>query len=818
MNLDNILPLVSRPSRYIDGELNSFKPKENPTARICLCFPDIYEIGASGLGIEILYHLINDKTDASAERCYCPDTDMEQKLRESKLPLFALESKRPLKEFDIIGFTLQYELCSTNVLNILDLAGLPVLSKDRGDVFPLIIGGGPMTANPEPLADFFDAFVLGEGEEAIIEILEKVGRWKKEDGSKKQILLELAQIPGVYVPSLYDVEYNSDNTVKSVRPNESNVPERVQKRATKIEKAFFPAKKIVPFMQTVHERLNVEIARGCPRRCRFCQATRYYSPWRIRPVEEVLNIIDEGINATGYEEISLSSLSCTDYKDLEKLLNEIIKRYASRRISISLPSLRCNRFSIITATQLSYNKRSSLTFAPEAGTARLRAVIGKDISEQDIRDVLLLANRLGWQLIKLYFMVGLPTETDADTEGIIRLVKSIKQKTPRLNFNITVSPFIPKAQTPFQWSPMAGEDVVKSRIARLRKGLPASVKSHKPDGTVLEAVLARGDRRLAKSIITAWKKGCKFDQWGERLRFDLWKEAFAESGIDMNFYTSRERSKEEILPWEHLEFGTDKNKLWEEYQEGLAAGAAAENSAEEPAIPELDVPYIQAPAQLSTQTTIQRVRICFARKGYTRFISHLEQIEVFRRLLRRSTLPMTFTSGFHPQPKMAFGPPNSVGYESETEYIEVELSRRFSSEEVKMAVSKALPEGFEIVSVRNVPVMFPSFESLVNLALYEIKLDVPKDMLDKFLSQPEIIIEKIKKDGVQRINAKPLIKQIICENGTTRLMLRFAPKGNLKADKIIQSMLGLSEDQTKQLHINRKALYAEKADGTINEF
>lgn len=813
MNINNILPLVQRPSRYTNHELNSVR-KEKADVNVCFCFPDLYEIGASNLGLEILYHIVNARSDARAERCYCPDLDMEKMLKGKGIPLFSLESKAALKEFEIVGFTIQYELCSTNVLSMLDMAGIPLLARDRADVFPLVIGGGPMTANPEPLADFFDAFVIGEGEEAINEIIDEVKSSKFKVKSKRELLLALAKIPGVYVPSLYSVEYNTDNTVKAIVPAEKGVPEKIEKRAVKLDTAPFPAKQIVPFMSTVHERLNVEIARGCARRCRFCQATRYYGPWRVRPVEKALSLIEEGLNATGYEEVALSSLSCTDYKDLEKLLDEVIKRYAAKRVSISLPSLRCNRFSIVTATSLSYNKRSSLTFAPEAGTARLRSVIGKELSEQDIRETLLLAHKLGWQLIKLYFMIGLPTETDADIEGIVRLVKSVKQKTPRLNFNVTVSPFVPKAQTPFQWSAMGPESAAKERTAYLRKKLPASVKSHNLDSSILEAVFARGDRRLAGALITAWKKGCRFDQWGDRLRIDTWKEAFAETGTDIGFYVWRERGADETLPWDHIEFTASKEALWKEYQEGLKA---AEEGAAEPEIGDIDLPHIKPPSQPAVLTPVQRARICFSRKGEARFVSHLEQIEAFRRLVRRSGLQIAFTSGFHPQPKIAFGPPNSVGYESDSEYIEVELTRRYPSEDVRKYVSAALPEGYGVVSVRNVPVMFPSLESLVNLAKYEISADAPAEKLREFMAQKEIIVEKVKKDSVTRINARPLIKELKQENGVMTLWLRFGPKGNVKPEKIVRLLCGISEEESKLLSICRKAIYSEKPDGTIQE-
>lgn len=814
--MENLLPLIQRPSRYIDHELNSHH-KEGAGVRVCLCFPDLYELGASNLGIEILYHLVNARKDALAERCYAPGDDLEAALREKKLPLASLESRTPLAEFDIVGISLPYELCATNALNMLDLAGLPFRSADRKEAFPLVIGGGPLTGNPEPLADFFDAFVIGEGEDAIGEIIEQISNFKSHitKKSKKDLLLELAKLDGVYVPSLYSVEYNADNTVKSVKPSEMGVPGKVNKRTVKLEDAFFPAKQLVPYVQTVHNRLNIEIARGCARSCRFCQASRYYKPWRLRSKERIMELVDEGLEATGFENLSLSSLSCTDYRGLDALLAEISGKYAAQRLSISLPSLRCDRFSVVTAASLSGNKKSSLTFAPEAGTARLRKVIDKEISEKDVRETLMLAHKMGWSLVKLYFMVGLPTETDADVEGINKLVRSVKGKTPRLNFNVTVSPFVPKAQTAFQWAPMAGEQVLKERTLRLRKSLPASVKSHELDGSLLEAVLARGDRRLGAGILAAHRRGCRFDQWGERLNFTAWKEAFAEAGLDMAFYGFRERPASETLPWEHIVFGAEKEELRRDYEESLAAAADGEE-------PELSEPEVPAAAQAprrenAPQPSVQRVRVCVSRRGIVRFLSHLEQIEVFRRAVRRSGLPVAYSAGFHPQPKIAFGPPNSVGYESESEFAEAEFTKRVNIEEARAALQKALPAGFTVVSARSVPVMFPSLESLVNIAAYRVSLPVEQGKIDEFLARPEIVVEKMKDGAVKKINAKPLIRSIKPEPGGINMLLRFGKLGNVKPEKIIQLMTGMGEEEVKLLKISRKALFIEKPDGALQE-
>lgn len=824
MNIEKILPLVQRPARYINSEWNSHAPKKNPTATICFCFPDIYEVGASNLGIEILYHLVNEKTLASAERCYCPAEDMEKAMRKNSLPLFSLESNTPVAGFDIVGFSLHHELCAGNLLNMLDLAGLPKLAAERSSVFPIVIGGGPVTANPEPFADFFDAFVLGEGEDAAVEILDRIANFKSQipninsmseaekKGQRQKLLLELAKIEGVYVPSLYDVAYNADGTVASVTAK-AGAPKKVAKRVVKLEEAYFPAKQLVPFLQTVHTRLNIEVARGCAGMCRFCQAARYYFPWRQRSKEKILEILEEGLASTGYEDVSFSSLSSTDYKGLGSLLEEVQKRFGARKISVTLPSLRCDQFSLKVAGDLSHNKRSSLTFAPEAGTERLRAAIGKDISEKNIVETVGIASRMGWKLIKLYFMIGLPTETDEDIEGIIRLVKSAKKDNPRLNFNITISPFVPKAQTPFQWHTMPPKETLMDRQKKLERVLPASVKGHFVEGSLLEGVLARGDRRLSKSIIRAWEKGCRFDQWKEHSRYDFWQQAFSETGINTDFYIRRERSKDEILPWDHLQFAAEKELLWKENEKSLAPFTPKESEpAAEPVPARPPVAARGKDAQV-----VQRLRLRFSRRGRARFLSHLEQIDVLRRVIRRAALPAAFTSGFNPQVKASFGPAVSVGYESDSEYMELDLVKRVEPAEAGAKIRNSLPEGFDIVDVKKVPLFFPSLDSLLNIAKYRIEASCTDEKLREFLASPEIIIEKVKEKITLKIDAKPLIRTLENRDGGLYLELRYGPKKNIKPEKLAQKLLGLSDEETKLLFVRRAGFLIEKKDGTISE-
>jgi len=816
--IEKILPLVQRPSRYTNGEWNAIKPKENAAINYCLCFPDLYEIGASNLGLEILYHIINHDEQSSAQRCFAPAQDLEVILRAEKIPLFSLETQNPLNNFDVIGFGLQYELCASNVLNMLDLAGIPIFCSQRGERDPIILGGGPVTANPEPLSDFFDAFVLGDGEEVICEITQCLANAKNQKFTREQKLFALSQIFGVYIPSLYEVSYNEDGTLAKLSAIKDGVPSTVHKRSVDVNNMYFPSKQLVPFVNTVHNRLNIEIARGCPRRCRFCQAAKYYYPWRVRTKEKVLELVDKGLAQTGYEEVALSSLSCTDHKELEEIISEINTRHSSKRISISLPSLRCDQFSIKVAAGLGEAKRMNLTFAPEAGSDRLRNIIGKDLNEQQIFDTLLMAWECGWRQIKLYFMTGLPFETQADITAIVALVNAVRAKARNLNFTVTISPFVPKAQTAFQWVPMEKAETLSVHTKRLRATLPAAVKAHQLDGSIVEALLARGDRRLGQVIFSAWKLGCKFDQWKEYLRFDLWQEALKQNNLTLDFYVSRERGENEVLPWEHLIFSLPKEKLLESYKESKAIAQSEDAiipvGSNRPA--KITTASVSAPKAFPFKT-VQRTRLKFARKGTARFISHLEQIEFFRRALRRTALSVSYTQGFSPQPKISFGPAISVGYESYSEYIEVEFYAMVELAELKSKVLKELPGGFNLLSLKNIPVFFPSVDALANTAEYSIELTATEEKIKEFLQSPEIPIVKEKDGKIITIDAKPLIRELKIDGNGVIMQLRFGPKKNIKPEKIMQKLFALSDYESRLLKITRTALYVEKSGGLLSE-
>lgn len=583
---DKILSGVMKPTRYTGGELNAvMKNPSKVDIRFGFCFADVYEIAMSHLGLKILYHTLNDRDDTWCERVFTPWVDMEEQMREHGMRLFALESGDEVTHFDVLGFTLQYELSYSNIVTMLNLAEIPLLAAERGEEYPLICGGGPCAYNAEPVADIFDFFQLGEGEEMMHECVDVIKEWKKEGKkNKKDVLERLARIPGVYVPSFYDIEYNDDGTIKSITPNNPNAPKTIMKRIMKdFDKTPAPNTIIVPYGEVVHDRVMLEVMRGCMRGCRFCQAGYIYRPLRERKPETLLGLAENLLSCSGFDEISLSSLSTSDFSGLPELTDGLLKFTEEKKIGLSLPSLRIDNFSLELMEKVQKVRKSGITFAPEAGTQRLRDVINKNITEENIIESTRLLFAGGWTNVKLYFMIGLPTETEEDVKGIAELagrVLDVYFETPKeeraKNINITVSTssFVPKPFTAFQWFPMNKRDELIEKQNLIKASIPSRrirYTYHDNKTSYLEGVFARGDRRLCKAIIRAVEKGCKFDGWGEHFKFDTWMEAFEECGIDPDWYAARERSYDEILPWDHIDVGVTKKFLMNENEKAKAA-------------------------------------------------------------------------------------------------------------------------------------------------------------------------------------------------------------------------------------------------------
>ena len=583
---DEILLSIEKPARYIGGEVNSvMKDPEKVDIRFAMCFPDVYEIGMSHLGIQILYDLFNRYGDVWCERVYSPWLDLDRIMREKNIPLFALESQDPVRSFDFLGITLQYEMCYTNILQVLDLSGIPLLAKDRGQQDPIVIGGGPCTYNPEPVAEFFDLFYIGEGETAYRQLMDLYLETKKAGEGREEFLLRAArEVPGIYVPSLYEVSYEEDGTIASFAPAREGVPATVRKEIVMdLDSVPYPTKPVVPYVKATQDRMVLEIQRGCIRGCRFCQAGQIYRPVREKSLDTLKRYAAEMLDSTGYEEISLSSLSSSDYSHLEELVEFLMDTCREQRVNISLPSLRIDAFSLDVMGKVQDVKKSSLTFAPEAGSQRLRNVINKGLTREDILHGAGLAFEGGWSRVKLYFMLGLPTETEEDIRGIAELSNDIAalyyEKVPKEKRNGPVqivsstSFFIPKPFTPFQWAKMCTKEEFLEKAALTRRSVREQLNQkrirynwHEADVSVLEGVFARGDRRVAEAILTAYRKGCLYDAWGESFQNDAWLEAFDECGLDIGFYTTRERKRDEIFPWDFLDCGVTREFLWREWE------------------------------------------------------------------------------------------------------------------------------------------------------------------------------------------------------------------------------------------------------------
>lgn len=585
---DEILLKIDKPARYIGGEVNSImKDRERVDIRFAMCFPDVYEIGMSHLGIQIIYDMLNQFEDTWCERVYSPWMDLDEIMRKEHIPLFALESQDPVKDFDFLGITLQYEMCYTNILQVLDLSGIPIFAKERTWEDPIVIGGGPCSYNPEPLAPFFDLFYIGEGETQYRALLDLYKEYRDTGKSRRDFLIEAGKLPGIYAPEFYETSYNEDGTIADFYPTEDGLPQEIMKElVTDVSDTYYPKKPVVPFIKVTQDRVVLEIQRGCIRGCRFCQAGQLYRPVRERSLEFLKEYAVEMLQSTGHEEISLSSLSSSDFSKLPEFMDYLIDICKQRHVNISLPSLRIDAFSLDVMSKVQDVKKSSLTFAPEAGTQRMRNVINKGLTEEVILNGAKLAFEGGWNKVKLYFMLGLPTETEEDVKGIARLSNEIaklyydtvpkEKRNGKVQITASTSFFIPKPFTPFQWAPMCTKEqfldkahTVKTAVLEQLNQKSIKYNWHEADVSVLEGILARGDRKVADVIYLAYQKGCIYDAWGEYYKHDVWMECFRECGLDIDFYTTRERSLDEKFPWDFISCGVTKQFLKREWQRAL---------------------------------------------------------------------------------------------------------------------------------------------------------------------------------------------------------------------------------------------------------
>ena len=785
MNQTEALTRVSRPTRYLGGELGSIcKTHSGIDVQVALAFPDLYDVGMSHIGLPILYSILNQLDWVAAERVYAPWPDMEDWLRRESQPLCSLESVRPLTEFRILGFTLQYELSYSNLLNMLNLAGLALRRAERRADDPLVVVGGPCAFNPEPLANFIDVALIGDGEEAVVELVELVRQADAEDWSRDALLTELSRREGFYVPEFFAVRYHPDQRIAAIEPLKPGYESVRRRFVDDLETAPVPEQPIVPFMQTVHNRVALEIARGCTRGCRFCQAGYIYRPVRERSPETVRTLIDRALENSGFEELSLLSLSSGDYSCIEPLLKKLMREHAGDRVAVSLPSLRVGSLTPELMEEISRVRKTGFTLAPEAGSERLRRVINKGISEADLLETTAAAFRLGWRLIKLYFMLGLPTERDTDLEALIELAGRVKQSgrgTGGHDVNVSVSTFVPKAHTPFQWEAQIGLEETRRRQRLLREGLQRKklrFKYHAPEMSFLEGVFARGDRRLSVVLERARELGCRFDGWSDQFDFSLWRQAFVDSGIDPEWYL-RQRDEQEILPWQHIDCGLPRDFFRTERRRAYAGTDTADCRGGECHgcgvcdFDRLKMRLVREPQQdrdLSEQPLeplpaeddaeqLTRVRLRLRKLGRARMVGHLEYIKMFQRAARRARLPLRYSQGYHPLPKISYLEALPMGVASEAELIDLELTRDMAIDQLIGTLNAQLPEGFEIAEGYVIPWKSPSPSAAVVSSSYLVPLPetVPADLAQQigaFLARSEVPVERIKKGGTRTVDVR----------------------------------------------------------------
>lgn len=838
MTDSRILSAISRPGRYLGHEFNSIQKKwDDVKATFAFIFPDLYEIGMSHQGIQILYHLLNKKDEFLAERCFCPDTDVEKLLREQGVSLTSLESDRPLKDFDVLGFTLPYELCYTNILTILDLASIPFYSSQRDESYPILLAGGACALNPEPVADFFDAILLGDGEEALIEIATLIAESKSTNVSKEDLLDQLAEIEGVYIPSHFQVTYNDtvpETPITAITHKSKKNTTVLRRIVANLDDVDHLKNPIVPNAKTVHDRLAIEVARGCTRGCRFCQAGITYRPVRERSVDTIMQLAKESIDNSGFDELALLSLSTGDYSCLEQVLTPLMDEFADKYVSVAMPSMRVGTLTPGIMEQVKRVRKSGFTLAPEAGSERLRRVINKGITEEALLNTCSEAFDLGWRIIKCYFMIGLPTECQADIDGIVELV--VKMLATRghgpgkgkKQINVSVGTFVPKPHTPFQWEKQSTIEESLAKIRSISDNLPkkgANLRYHNPRISYLEGVFSRGDRRLAGLLENAWQHGARLDGWTEHFNIDVWQLAAQNCGLSLDTYL-RAREVDEILPWEHLQSRIDTQFLKDELEKGKAEGYTPDcryNECQKCGLCDFDTigPIVHnrrgdlappeqkvIPAKDISGDGHFKYLVEYSRIGNICFLGHLEILQVIFRALKRAQIPMNYSQGFNPSPKVSFGPALPVGTESYGEYFIMDLKSPLTSiNDTKDKLNSTLAPGLEITGIELHSGKIPQ-KMKVSYSIYLLNAasEEQKNAVESFCASTRFPVSKTRKGKTKEIDIRPLIETFAftSPHDIKLDIIAESAQPGIKPVEAVKSVLDLPEEEVNSIKIVKK--------------